>query len=213
MIWYEAEVGSRAWGLNVEGSDRDLFKVTDETQFPKRRGVHDLLYTPERALEQFTAVRASVLWLPAMFPSKPATGPAAEFIRQHREELVRSTKSRYYLPSMRFANNQFCYAERVYPVFPKHLAYSTLIYFIIWQYAERGEMGQVMPLAEQFRSWLLAVRKRELPFSEVLARNLELREKAAEAGSWWTSGDDPARTEAIIAGLRNIFASGGKEET
>lgn len=191
---YTCVVGSRAFGLETEHSDIDLFRVGFGPPPTVERG-HCYNLSPEAALRQILAEvpSASLRLLAAMFPASSSGGPVAEYLQQERDELVRQTRCRYYAASLQRAelfwgrNAEVNYREKRALKFPM---YAVFLYRVIADYANGVPMAECLRPEGEWRDWLLAVRRGEIPFPELLSRKRELHKRALGVEPFWTRPGD-----------------------
>lgn len=187
---YSCVVGSRAFGLDMECSDTDVFRIDNgETPPPLVHG-HYYIRSPQQAVNQFLAdvPSASLRLLAAMFPASCSGGALAEYLQREREQIAYHTRSRYYTASIQRAeifwghNAEQDYRDGKSLKFPM---YSIFFYHILADYATGRSMEECLRPSGELREWLLAVRRGEVPFAEVLQQKLVLHQKASNAKAFW----------------------------
>lgn len=205
---YACIVGSRAFGLEIEHSDTDVFRIDNGTVPPPISHGHYYTHSPQQALLQFLGEvpSASLRLLAAMFPASSSGGALAEYLQRERERIVRHTRSRYYTASMHRADIFRGHsAEHAYRTkrsdAGKFLMYAVFLYSVISEYAAGKPMDECLRPSGDFRRWLLGVRNGEVPFAEVLQKSLALRREAAAVREFWMQ---PGNEEYIEQARRDL---------
>ena len=90
MIYYEAVVGSRCFGLELPNSDVDIARIADDWPERKHEGIKHYLQRPREVVLSWltyeTMFPHSFQWL---FPAEViSSGAVTDFLVAHREEFI-----------------------------------------------------------------------------------------------------------------------------
>lgn len=137
VIYYEAIVGSRCYGLELPDSDVDIARVSEGFAERKFTGiVHNIQIPREMFFEQVTYEEYCPYMAQWFFPAEIiSTGDTTNFILEHREKIISANLPAIYEIHMKHANGLVIRAEQCYPDISKRIAYAILYYDTIVRYA------------------------------------------------------------------------------
>lgn len=97
MIYYECIAGSRAYGLELEGSDIDVCRIADSWSTTGHDGEKHIIQVPrEEFVDRAVLQRETPLYIQWWFPFEINTpGALSEYLTENRESVVRASKNAY----------------------------------------------------------------------------------------------------------------------
>lgn len=207
MIYYKALVGSRSYGLAIEGSDTDLFIVSDEGQSSIHGGLHIIHYTPASCLNLVPLPQSNILpshiqWL---FAEEAEDTPLRTLVLEHREGLVSADRRRVCAAYLAKAEGLSHRLEAMYETQPKRGAYACMFFDVLCRYAGGASFLQATRPEEDFRQWLLAVRRREVDVRELAERTQALRDRAERVKGFYQDEPDKAYLDAVARQMRETL--------
>lgn len=207
MIYYEIIAGSRCYGLNIESSDIDLCRVSNSWNTTGHENNYHVIQVPRKEfVDRAMLLRETPLYIQWLFPYEVVTpGVVWDFILDRRDEFVFSVRRRVWDLHFCAADGLSLYPEHYYPRFPKRLAYSTLFYDTLARYASGVPFAQAIRPDEEMRQVLLAMRRKELPLTEAVARNQEARRRAENAAGFYERELDTSFLEQTGQELRSLL--------
>ena len=187
MIYYEAVVGSRCFGLELPDSDVDIARIADDWSERKHEGKKHYLQRPREVVLSWliyeTKYPHSFQWL---FPAEViSSGAVTDFLVAHREEFISANLPAVWEVFWTMGNGLRANASQYYQQFPKRLAYSTLRFDTLARYAQGIPFAQAFKPREEMRQNLLAMRRCELPLDVALAINTEARNRAEKSAGFY----------------------------
>ena len=196
MIYYECIAGSRAYGLELEGSDTDVCRVADSWSTTGHDGEKHIIQVPrEEFIDRAALRRETPFYIQWWFPYEINTpGALSEYLTENRESVVRALKKRVWELHSMAARGLSAHPEHYYPRFPKRLAYSTHYYDMLAKYAHGEPFADAIRASGDMRDALLAMRRNELPLEEALALNEDARKRAESCAGWY---DEAVDTEVL----------------
>lgn len=194
MVYYEAIVGSRSYGLDIPGSDTDIASVSDTWNHRKyRNGRHDLQCPREvfleRALLEDQTVHAFQWLFPACFLS---TGGVTRFVTEYREQIVQNGLPAVWSILYGNACGLASYGEHYYAAFPKRLAYSTLRFDTLARYASGEPFAKATVPQGELRELLLVMRTGTLSVQDALLVNRNAKNRADQVCGFYDKVPDVA---------------------
>ena len=203
MIYNEIIAGSRAYGLEIEGSDIDLCRVAEEWNIGGYEGEYNLIQVPrdefiKRAFLTYLQPYYIQWWFPLLFRTQ---NEIARYIKENREHFVESNSRLVYKRLHDFSDRLYVHADQIYQGYPKRMAYSTLFYAILTRYAEGRSFADAFHLDGEIQQQLLAMRRREVPLEEAIALNRAYKDKADAVFDFYDRDPDME----YIYGLRDTL--------
>ena len=192
MIYYEAVVGSRCFGMELPDSDVDIARIADDWSERKHEGKKHYLQRPREVVLSWliyeTKYPHSFQWL---FPAEViSSGAVNDFLVAHREEFISANLPAVWEVFWTMGNGLRANASQYYQQFPKRLAYSTLRFDTLARYAQGIPFAQAFKPREEMRQNLLAMRRCELPLDVALAINTEARNRAEKSAGFYRKAVD-----------------------
>ena len=207
MIYHECIAGSRAYGLEIEGSDIDVCRIADSWNTAGHDGEKHIIQVPrEEFVDRAVLQRETPLYIQWWFPFEINTpGALSEYMIENRESVVRASKKRVWELHIRTARGLSEHPEHYYPRFPKRLAYSTHYYDMLAKYAAGEPFVNAIRASGDMREALIAMRKNELPLEEVVAINTDARARADACADWYASEADTGVLNGIQKDLKELL--------
>ena len=192
MIYYEAVVGSRCFGLELPNSDVDIARIADDWSERKHEGRKHYLQRPREVVLSWltyeTMFPHSFQWL---FPAEViSSGAVTDFLVAHREEFISANLPAVWEVFWTMGNGLRANASQYYQQFPKRLTYSTLRFDTLARFAQGVPFAQAFKPGEEMRQKLLAMRRCELPLEAALAINSEVRNRAEKSAGFYRKSVD-----------------------
>ena len=189
---YRAICGSRSYGLETENSDYDVILSSEaEAELPYKHA-HNIKMTEDKFLEKLLLLDNDAYYLQYYFPNEILdNSETTKYILENRESIIRANLDRIYSAYMQKANGLSTDLELWWQQFPKRPAYSCLFYDTLYRYATQDiSFEEAFKPNEDFRQWLLAVRRNEIPKEEILLKNRELRNNAIKVAGNFVGKED-----------------------
>ena len=207
MIYHECIAGSRAYGLEIEGSDIDVCRIADSWNTAGHDGEKHIIQVPrEEFVDRAVLQRETPLYIQWWFPFEINTpGALSEYLTENRESVVRASKKRVWELHIRTAHGLSEHPEHYYPRFPKRLAYSTHYYDMLSKYAAGESFADVIRASGDMREALIAMRKNELPLKEAIAINADARVRAEACANWYDETADTGVLNGIQQDLKELL--------
>lgn len=207
MIYHECIAGSRAYGLEIEGSDIDVCRIADSWNTAGHDGEKHIIQVPrEEFVDRAVLQRETPLYIQWWFPFEINTpGALSEYMIENRESVVRASKKRVWELHIRTARGLSEHPEHYYPRFPKRLAYSTHYYDMLAKYAAGEPFVNAIRASGDMREALIAMRKNELPLKEVIAINTDARDRAEACADWYDEAADTGVLNGIQKDLKELL--------
>lgn len=204
---YAVIVGSNAFGLNLPRSDLDVVYVGE----PPNECVHDRMHLMKRTTEDLisatvlqTSHPESLEWIfPAQFYGDK---DVSNFVLEVRDSIVYGCRKWVWDRLWANANALALHAEHYYNTFPKRLAYSTMRFNTLFQYASGSIFLEAFRPDEKMKNILLAIRNCEIPIKDALRINAAAREKALTVQKFYGKSNDMVLQHTIRDELRNILS-------
>lgn len=192
MIYYEAVVGSRCFGLELPISDVDIARIANDWSERKHEGKNHYLQRPREVVLSWltyeTKYPHSFQWL---FPAEViSSGAVTDFLVAHREEFISANLPAVWEVFWTMGNGLRANASQYYQLFPKRLTYSTLRFDTLARYAQGIPFALSFKPGEEMRQNLLAMRRCELPLDVALAINTEARDRAEKSAGFYRKAVD-----------------------
>lgn len=201
--YYEIIAGSRCYGLNIDGSDIDLCRVSDTWDIRGHNGQYHLIQVPRSEFaDRAMLLKETPVYIQWLFPyevRKP--GEVWEFLLKERENIVSAARKRVWDLHICAADGMALYPDHYYDRVPKRLAYSTLFYDTLARYASGIPFAQAIRPEEDMRQVLLAMRRHELSLDEALSYNREAQSRAKAISLFYDKEPDWAYLEKVKSSL------------
>lgn len=207
MKYYEAIGGSRCYGLNVEESDIDLFRIGDSWNVAGHEGSYHVIQVPRSEFaDKAILLQEATLYIQWWFPAEILTsGDLSEYMAVNRERVAFAARNRVWELHWKAAQGMALYPEHFYPRFPKRLAYSTHFYDMLARYASGEPFAAAIRAQGTMRQKLIAMRTNQLPFAEAAAINAEARKRAESLAEWYRPAPDFGFLSQIREDLKRIL--------
>ena len=206
---YRAICGSRSYGLETENSDYDVILSSEaEAELPYKHA-HNIKMTEDKFLEKLLLLDNDAYYLQYYFPNEILdNSETTKYILENRESIIRANLDRIYSAYMKKSNGLSTDLELWWKQFPKRAAYSCLFYDTLHRYATRDiPFAEAFRPEEDFRQWLLAVRRREIQKEEILERNAELRKKAESVVGFYSGVEDGTVLQRACGDLNELLGA------
>lgn len=206
---YRAICGSRSYGIETEASDYDIvLSSAVDAALPCDRA-HNINLTEERFLRRLLLLENNAYYMQICFPKEILNdSETAKYIMENRESIVRANLDRIYSAYIRKADGLSRNLDDLWERYPKRPAYSCLFYDTLHRFATRDiSFAEAFRPEEDFRQWLLAVRRREIQKEEILNRNAELREKAESVAGFYSGVEDRAVLQRACGDLNGLLGA------
>ena len=206
---YRAICGSRSYGIETEASDYDIvLSSATDAALPCDRA-HNIPLTEERFLRRLLLLENNAYYMQICFPKEILDdSETAKYILENRESIVRANLDRIYSAYVGKAGGLARHLEDLWERYPKRPAYSCLFYDTLHRFATRDiSFAEAFRPDENFRQWLLAVRRKEIPKDEILSRNAELRKKAESVAGFYSGVEDVAVLQRACGDLNGLLGT------
>lgn len=183
MITLQASVGSASYGLKIEGSDTDVYIIgSGSYMIPDGYKPHIIKDDAETCVSKvFLERQEHPFFLQILFPHEFLLDTAAsQYILETREKLIQANLKKVYNAYLNMGKGFLSMSDILYYAVPKRIAYGNMFLDTIYKYAQGCSFEEAYYPNEDFRQWLLKVRRKEIPLEEILLINNE-RIKLAES--------------------------------
>lgn len=198
---YKAIVGSRSYGLNVDGSDVDLAIVSDKQldNATFRKDGYDLYLCTPDDLAVLRQGSCHTWWdWTRLFPHEFCIkNDLSSWIEENREEMVKAL-----LPEIYEAYTTAC-ADFIRHANGKNKRIMYAIHFrnMLANYAEGMTFAEALKPPGAYRGFLLSVRKGNAPAELVLEENAKARERAKAVAGFYA---EPKASVSILEEFKHM---------
>lgn len=206
---YRAICGSRSYGLETETSDYDvvLSSIVD-AELPNCRA-HNIKLSEDQFLKRLLLLENDAAYVQILYPRELLIDTeTVRYILKNRESIIRANLDRIYSAYMRKADGLSTDLEIWWKQYPKRAAYSCLFYNTLHRFATQDILfEEAFKPNEDFRQWLLAVRRNEIPKEEILLRNRELRNNAIKVAGNFVGKEDVSILNHTIQDMNEMLGT------
>lgn len=211
MIFYRAICGSRSYGLEIEQSDYDIVLVGTQNIPAPFEKAHNILLTSEDFISRLLLV-LDAYFIQWFYPREVlADTEITQYILSRADEILLANCDRVYQTYMKKANSLSVDLELWWQIFPKRVVYSCLFYDTVSRFANQDmPFGEAFRPEEEFRQWLLEVRRNEVSFAEIQKRHTALQQQAEAAQGFYIGKENKVvlrKTMDDLSQLLGIDAS------
>lgn len=176
---YNAIVGSRSYGLNIDDSDIDVALVCEQVKSSTKK-IENLDYHYADYNDFFSRVlgnKRSTYYYQYLFPSEYIIkNELSEYIRQNNESIMSAQLNTVYNLLLRHSQIFASEKEIWWNRFPKRMMYSTFFCTVLYNHANGMCFADAFRPTGDLKEWLVAARQLELNFDEIINRNsIEMR--------------------------------------
>ena len=207
MFYYEVIAGSRSYGLEIEQSDVDLCRVSDTWNMGATEGEYNILQIPkDEFVHRVIGDHSSVYYLQWLFPYKVSSNNAlTTYLQENREKIVHALLPYIYRVFWTTANGLKMYADWLYELYPKRLAYSAHFYSLLANYADGMSFAQAHVAQDELRNELLAMRKKEIVLSDAITICEEQKKRAEAASDFYQAEKDEIYLNEVASQMRRLM--------
>lgn len=206
MLCYEVIAGSRSYGLELPSSDIDICRVSNTCGMALDGKNNFIQVSKQEFIERVIGKKANAYYYQWLYPAKALSeGPLIDWVIANRERVIsaQGTLARDIL--MGHAENLEYFADMIYAIYPKRLAYATLLYHIAARYGEKCFFEQAHKPEPYMKSILLGMRKNEVPLEDALAVCAEQKKRAISVMDRYKD-PDPSDLKAIKNELQSLLS-------
>ena len=216
LILYTNEiVGSHLYGINIKNSDIDFFQIynqVERTTIHKNRN-HEIRWGIDEGLNLLLCTYKYYHFeLGAGFGEKLIQNSLVEYIEENKEnfkyENIGNSFNSFINYEISFKGN--LYGEQLYDQIPKLNAYFILYKYIFVNYPKDKILEKYLHPPKEIKDFLIAVRKHEIPYQEVLNFELSLRREIDKVKSFYAdrfnegyAAREKEKMKQIIQNLEN----------
>ena len=188
---YESVGGSRAYCLETDTSDYDVFRVKNqETKKYSENGTHIIQLSYDEFVRQAVEAPVNPCNPQLLFPHEfLLVNDLSNWIVANRENVVKAMRKDIYAGFLDRAEGLAFGADLYYPSFPKRLVYSTHFAKVLYHYAQGMTFAEAHVCQDDVKELLLAVN------SEALAQ-------ARSVAGFYTGTDNTAILDEFRAVVR-----------
>lgn len=187
---YAAIGGSRAHGIEIEGSDVDLYRVGTPELHTMQDGYNLIQIPLDQFVRRLFIQRRCGHDLQLLYPLEmKVDNDLTRCILQSRDSVIEAIRPTVYDALMDHAARLCIESEWLYPIFPKRHTYSLLFYSILSNYADGMPFAQAMRPDSMLHDRLIAIRKHEPELDEVMEWIKEAEKKAVAAKNFYVAGN------------------------
>ncbi len=187
---YVGIVGSRSHGINIARSDTDI-SILRDTGVEYSTSFLDGINTLTSSLDRFKKTMISedapvwyfTQWLfPEIFLVKNGL---TDYVIENRDKIIRVKHPIVYNTLMKRANGLEYHANFMYKKHPKRMAYSTLFYSVLANYAEGMPFAKAHRPEGELHDFLIDMRLGKIPLEDAMERNKLERLRAEKAAGFY----------------------------
>lgn len=187
---YAAIGGSRAHGIEIEGSDVDLYRVGDPERHVMQDGYNLIQIPLGKFVSRLFIQRDCGHDLQLLYPLEmKVDNDLTRCILQSRDSVIEAIRPTVYDALMDHAARLCVESEWLYPIFPKRLTYALLFYSILSNYADGMPLAQAMRPKGLLHDRLIAIRKHEPELAEVMEWISAAQTRAVDAKEFYQAGN------------------------
>lgn len=201
---YESVGGSRAYCLETDTSDYDVFRVKNqETKKYSENGTHIIQLSYDEFVRQAVEAPVNPCNPQLLFPHEfLLVNDLSNWIVANREDVVKAMRKDIYAGFLDRAEGLAFGADLYYPSFPKRLVYSTHFAKVLYHYAQGMTFAEAHVCQDDVKELLLAARRKEADKKLLLAVNSEALEQARSVAGFYTGTDNTAILDEFRAVVR-----------
>ncbi len=190
IIYINELVGSRLFGINTDQSDYDYFKISNlsQKQINKNDKVHETIWDIENGLNLLLSTYNYFHFeLETGFGKKEISNLFVEYVENNKEKFKYNNIGNSFKSFINYENffKKNIYGKDLYNLYPKLNMYFILYKYIFINYPKTLVLEEYIHPQEEIRQFLIAVRKHEIPYQEVLNFELPLRREMDKVKSFY----------------------------
>ena len=193
-IIYKSILGSRSYDFAAPDSDVDV-GVINLTSMGKRvireKGLDVLPSSYSEFISDMLGPTPRWFFTQFLFPESFEEGDIAKYIIENREDIIGARLPMLYETIKRRGDGLSNFGDRLYKVCPKRLAYSTLFYSILANYAEGMPFALAHRPEGELHDFLIGMRLGQVPLEDAVARNALERTRAEKAAGFYRQAVHP----------------------
>ena len=205
---YKCICGSRSYNLNLPASDYDMIIICDNAD-----NEHDIVNShaiwkeADQFIKDLLLINVEAGYLQYYFPSIILLETeVTNYLIQHREDIIRANLDRVYTAYITKAKSLSRKLDTWGMQYPKRIVYSCLFYDTLYRYATHNiSFEEAFKPEEDFRQWLLSVRKGEIAKEEIIRKNEELRIKAESVSAFYIGVENKDYLNQVISDLNQML--------
>lgn len=207
MNYYEVIAGSRSYGLELPESDVDCCRVADSWDM-HMEGQSNIIQVPRAEfLNRVFCRHDNAYYLQWLYPAQVCSdNEVSRYLMDRRETITAAQKGAVYRILTAHAGRLEKYSDMLYDRYPKRAAYAALFYAIAANYAQGVPFSRAHRPDEELRTFLLGIRRGEVPQEEAMARISAERARALAAKTFYSAQPDDALLRDTEAELRKLMA-------
>lgn len=190
IIYINELVGSRLFGINTDQSDYDYFKISNlsQKQINKNDKVHETVWDIENGLNLLLSIYNYFHFeLETGFGKKEINNSFVEYVENNKEKFKYNNIGNSFKSFINYENlfKKNIYGKDLYNLYPKLNMYFILYKHIFINYPKTLVLEEYIHPQEEIRQFLLAIRKHEISYQEVLNFELPLRREMDKVKSFY----------------------------
>lgn len=190
-IFYSAIVGSRSYGVDVPTSDTDVVRLGDAPQYDFKKFDLRPTSTSEFISDMF-GHKPRWFFTQWLCPESFLTDTQlSNYISANNDKIIQARLPILYATFTRRADGLRHWGDKLYKTYPKRLAYSTLFYSILANYAEGMPFAKAHRPEGQLHDFLISMRLGQIPQKDAVARNELERLRAEKAAGFYKEAINP----------------------
>lgn len=207
MTYYEVIAGSRSYGLDLPESDMDRCRVANDWEITMEGRENIIQVTRHEFLNRIFCRHDNAYYLQWLYPAQVCSdNEVSRYLMDRRETITAAQKGAVYRVLTAHAGRLEKYSDLLYDRYPKRAAYAALLYSVAANYAQGVPFSRAHRPDEELRTFLLGIRRGEVPQGEAMARISAERARALAAKTFYSAQPDDALLRDTEAELRKLMA-------
>lgn len=183
-------VGSHLFNVNIEQSDIDYFIInnTSRRYDSIENKIHKIIWSVDEGLDELLCMLKYFNFeLCVGFGEKQINNSLVEYIEKNKEKFKYQNIGNSFESFIKYESltKKNLFGQQLYNCSPKLQMYFILYKYIFIKYSQNRNLEECIHLPEEIRQFLIATRKHEILYQEVLNFELPLRREMDKVKSFY----------------------------
>lgn len=207
-------LGSRSYGLNLPTSDTDIGLIlpNDELVDVGPRPSLDVdrhMNTRSEFISDMFGPFPRWFFCQYLFPdSFLEEDTFSKYVLEKREEIIKAKLPIVFSTFKRRADGMRRFADKIYEVRPKRMAYSTLFYSILANYADGMTFAEAHKPEGELHDFLIGMRTGQVSLEDAVARNNLEKQRVEKVAAFYKESIHPE----VLLDFKQVILDESKKE-
>lgn len=204
---YQAIIGSRCYGLEINSSDLDILIVgTSNLNIPSGK-IHSIILSKEEFIsEVFMEINPHPFWMQTIYPSEfLLNNELSEYILNNRERYISANRSKIYHSYIDKASAIASMIDIFYENNPKPYAYCILWFTTLARYASGISFSEAIKPDSSTRQFLIDMRNKLVSLENAKSALEEARQSANSVSEFYNVPPDLNYLQEFRSTLDSLF--------